>query len=156
MFLKPEPDKNEKEKIKYYAQYVPEILKYCSSMSRIIRPGESYSKLLIISCLQALIHDEIEADYKECTYLEKIYVPKAVSKKNSHPLTAIKLLWTRQVEEHWYANLGEHELYCKLRKFEGTIYNILDNIYTCRGIDPNISEMQSLSAKYYSKFQLFC
>ena len=155
VFLKLEPDKNEKNKIDYYAKYVPEILNYCSNMSRIIRPGESYSKLLIISCLQALIHDEVDADYKKRLYLEKIYVPKAVSKKNSLPPTAIKLLWTRQVEEHWYANLGEHELYCKLRKFEGTIYNILDEIYTCEVIDPNISEMQSLSEEYYSKFQVF-
>ena len=117
------------------------------------------SELLIISCMQAIIHDKDAPDdeytfYDYQHHMKSSHKPKIsckpIDEKRTH-LTVQKLYWAQRVEAHWYANIGKYALYCKSKIFEEYLYRILTRLCST----DNIEEMKRYSEECYGKLEPF-
>lgn len=81
------------------------------------------NKLHIISFLQAIILDEKNEifDYTFYGYQKsmkhKQHVQIAIN-QDKRPVDALKVYWSRKINDHWYANIGRYEMRCKMRELE--------------------------------------
>lgn len=146
------------DEIQRRAERVPILMKCCSDAGRIVKPSDKISKLLIISCLQATLDKKcnIEYDFYDYEYhlitKHKPTFNMNINVTSERPrFAAQSLYWARQVEEHWYANLGKYQQRCKLRTLENCLYMVLAQIFGYRTRCQNISEMRDMSEEYYSK-----
>lgn len=135
---------------------VSKVLDCCVRAGSLITSETEGTRLLVISCLQAILIDQdILTDKKSdddgYTFYDYQYHFKANRKlkNDKYTVEAIKFYWARKVEEHWYANLGKYKLIRQFREFEGICYKVLMKIYSC----PNVSEMKSRSEDYYGKLK---
>ena len=166
VYLKTETSSAERRRIKDNIAKVDKLLDYCIYAGKLIKTKSEVSMLLIISCLQTILLDEkSEEEYNFYDYqyhLGKTYKPKIripiekPSDNESHilsdqiPPDAIKLCLARSVEEHWYANIGKHKLFDRLREFETTIYEMLEErIYTWS----NVFSAEKASQTYYDQLK---
>lgn len=146
--------KSDKDKVKYHSKNISTPLECCMYVGTIIKSKDEISKLLIISCLQAILLEERNVEdvymfYNYQYHLKSTHPPEIHSK---NPRLAIqKLYWAKKVEAHWYANLGKYELYRKSKDIEGFLYKILRRICST----DNIDEMQECSMECYKLIEPF-
>jgi hypothetical protein len=151
IYLKVDTDKEDHRRIRYHKEKVNRIIEFCIRTRPLINIGDIVTELWIISCLQAIISDcsNETFDYVFHAYenqsKRKQQVQGAI-KGNKQPYDALQIYWVRKVTDHWYANIGRHDMREKLREFEDACDSILIKILGC----PNIDEMLKLHSLYYN------
>jgi len=154
VYRKKDVNKEEYRRIRNNKEKVQKILDFCSRA----RPAENIAalqtELMLVSCLQAILLDSSNETFD---YIYNGYQKKAkhrpqvqgALKTDSRTIDALKVNWTRKVIDHLYANIGSHDLRCKLREVENACDRRLIDILS----SPSITEMMEKHRFYLGKLR---
>lgn len=150
-----EEEKNEEEKDKKRRKIensrddVAALLDCFISRRPLYNTDGKITTLLIISCLQAILTDKGPKTFHYNCYASgksrNTTQVRGQLRKNNKTVDSLKIFWERKVSDHWYANVGRHDMRCNLREFENMYNEFLINLYSCE----SPTEMLSLQQAYY-------
>lgn len=151
VYLKENVSETECRRLIYNRKKVSKILRFFDRTKCSMNTQTSYSELLIVSCLQAILLDSSNEtfDYTYNGYQKyKKHKPKVQGalKTDGHVIDPLKAYWTRKVNDHWYANIGIYDLRCKLCEIENACDSKLLEILNI----PSISGMWKMH-NFYDK-----
>ena len=152
VYLRSETDKEERRRIRHSAKKVLRFLPLCTRARPLYRVEDHITRLLIISCLQAILIDSQNETFDHIFYGYENHMRRkpqvqGALKTDEPPDDALSIYWNRKVMDHWYANIGRYEARLKLRELENVVDNILLDIFTYT----NIEDMQEIHNFYFNK-----
>jgi hypothetical protein len=156
VYLKPFPGYEAEHKIRESTKKVIRALDFYLFAWPTVVTRKTITRLLIISCLQAILTDSAHEEFNYPNYALQYhtgrhYKPRvqAALKKDEYTISALKVYWVRKMTDHLYANIGRDELKAQLREFEIKRAEILLQIYSC----PRLSDMLIAHKDYYEKIK---
>ena len=149
VFYKFKPTAKNCEKVRGNKDKVRRWINFCIRSRSVFEIEESLTELLIISCLQAIIHDKANTfDYSfplSQHHMKKVPTLSAALLRDERVPDALQLYWVEKVLIRLYANIGMHEIRNVLRDYFVFCYDILTQIFSCSNID----EMVAMHGHYF-------
>lgn len=123
VYLREDISENDIKKIRRKKDKAKQMINFLYRATPLKKVNFLLNKLHIISFLQAIILDEKNEifDYTFYGYQKsmkhKQHVQIAIN-QDKRPVDALKVYWSRKINDHWYANIGRYEMRCKMRELE--------------------------------------
>ena len=148
VYLKHETEKEERRKIRNSKEKVVKILNYCILAKPLFKIEDNVTKLLIISCLQAIILDK-----RDETVPYPIHRPKnrkreirvQAALKSNEPYDFMRIYWVRKVANHFDANIGRCDIWQDIQFLE----SLCDIIMSKTLVNPNINDMLLVHSEFF-------
>lgn len=126
VYLRNDISANDIKKIRRQKNKVKTMINFLYRATPLKPVGKLLDKLHIISFLQAIILDQKDEIFNYTFYRyqnffkhkQRVQISINPGRDQNSPVDALKIYWSRKINDHWYANIGRYEIRCKLRELE--------------------------------------
>ena len=145
--------KNCRRKIRNCREQISRFIQYSIDRRPDKNVNDEITKLYIVSCLQAILTDNNNLNFKYNAYKlgnHKPYRIKGALRENDTTLLdSCHVYWERKIELHQFANLGQYEIRKEFTDFQKLCYTVMSKIYSAKSIE----EMLAIHWSYYDNLK---
>lgn len=125
VYLRDDISKSDINKIRRQKNKINQMINFLHRATPLKAVDYHLNQLHIISFLQAIIIDKKDEIFNYTFYgyqnhfKHKQHVQVSINpNRDNSVVDALKIYWTRKINDHWYANIGRYEVRCKMRELE--------------------------------------